>query len=66
VIEIFEKLSYKARTAYHWAFYASLREEQQQINSTNFLAGIQCASPELFAGVDLALLGFTPLDLNDA
>ena len=65
MIESIEKLSDKARAAYQWAFYASLRDEQQQINSTHFLTGIQCATPELFSGVDLRLLGFTPLDVND-
>jgi 2-C-methyl-D-erythritol 2,4-cyclodiphosphate synthase len=65
VIGVFERFSDKARAAQHWAFFVALRENQKEIGLTHLLAGIQCANPGMFAGVDFAQLGFSPLDVSD-
>jgi len=65
VIGIFEKSSDKARAAQYWAFLVALRENQQEVGLNHLLAGIQCANPAMFTGVDLGQLGFSPLDVSD-
>lgn len=65
MIPVFGRLSDKGRAAVHLAFLVALREEKREISSINFLTGIQCASPHLFAGTNLEKLGITPLDVSN-
>jgi 2-C-methyl-D-erythritol 2,4-cyclodiphosphate synthase len=65
VIGIFEKFSDKARAAQNWAFLVALRENQLEVGLNHLLAGIQCANPAMFTGVDVGQLGFSPLDVSD-
>jgi 2-C-methyl-D-erythritol 2,4-cyclodiphosphate synthase len=65
VIGIFERFSDKARAAQNWAFLVALRENQLEVGLNHLLAGIQCANPAMFTGVDVGQLGFSPLDVSD-
>lgn len=64
ITAVLERLSDKARAAMHWALFVALREGQKEIGPRHFLAGIQCARPQLFKDVDISRLGFVPLDVS--
>jgi 2-C-methyl-D-erythritol 2,4-cyclodiphosphate synthase len=60
-----QRLSDKARAAQIWAFQAAIRDKQDEIGPINLLMGIQCANPQIFADINVADLGFAPLDVKD-
>ena len=59
------RMTSKAGAAYHWAFMASIRDQQEQVAAVHLLMGIQLANPHLLAGVDSAKLDLATLDLGD-
>jgi 2-C-methyl-D-erythritol 2,4-cyclodiphosphate synthase len=64
-LDTINRLTDKGRTALHWAFLAALREEKNEIGSTHLLMGIQCANPQILAGVNFSSPGILPLDVSD-
>ncbi len=64
-LDSINRLTDKGRAALHWAFLAALREEKNEIGSIHLLMGIQCANPQILAGVSLSSLGISPLDVSD-
>jgi 2-C-methyl-D-erythritol 2,4-cyclodiphosphate synthase len=65
MIDFIRRLSDKARSAQIWAFHGAIRDKQDEIGPIHLLMGIQCANPQIFAGINLANLAFAPLDVND-